>query len=261
MIPSPARYLLRFDDLCSTVHRERWRSLRALIDEFRIQPILAIVPDNHDPELMVSQAYSGFWEEMRTLESTGATIGLHGFHHLCSCAGHSILGLHRNSEFAGVDAATQSEWIREGLRILRSHGLNPRIWVAPRHGFDKHTIQALHAEGILLLSDGFARVPFLRGGITWIPQQLWGPVHKSEGIWTICIHPNTATDEDIARLRIFLRNNAAQFCSLSEILAAYSADTLTFGERIYASVALWRAKSSHARSRVLRFALRSKRAL
>jgi len=261
MIPSPARFLLRFDDLCPTVHGERWKIFRGLISEFNLQPILSIVPDNRDPELMVSAPNPGFWEELRALQSAGAAIALHGFHHLCSSPGRSILGLHRNSEFAGVDAETQHEWIREGLRILRRHGLDPRIWVAPRHGFDRHTLQALRAEGIPLVSDGFARVPFVRDGVAWIPQQLWGPVDQTKGVWTICIHPNTATDEDIARLRIFLRENIGRFWSLSQVLADYPPTTLPLAERIYASVALWRVKSSHARSRVLHFAFRSKSSL
>ena len=69
------------------------------------------------------------------------------------------------SEFAGVAADTQRAWIRHGLHILRSQGLNPKVWVAPRHGFDAHTLAVLHAEGIHLLSDGFARRPHRRGGI------------------------------------------------------------------------------------------------
>ena len=126
MIPAPAQYLLRFDDLCPTVSRERWRRFRSLIEEFRLRPILAIVPDNCDPELQVSPPDPAFWEQMRALEAAGATIGLHGYRHLCSSRGRSLLGLDRMSEFAGVAIETQRAWIREGLRILRGHGLNPQ---------------------------------------------------------------------------------------------------------------------------------------
>ena len=172
MIPSPAQYLLRIDDLCPTVSAQRWRQFQSLIEEFGLQPILAVVPDNQDPELEVSPPDPVFWDSMRTLHAAGAAIGLHGYHHLCESRCRSLVGLARTSEFAGVPAETQREWIHEGLRILRGQGLNPKIWVAPRHGFDRRTLDALCAEGITLLSDGFARVPFRRGGLTWIPQQL-----------------------------------------------------------------------------------------
>ena len=158
----------------------------------------------------------------------------------------ALLGLSRTSEFAGVPAETQRAWIHEGLEILRGQGLNPKIWVAPRHGFDGHTLEALCAEGITVLSDGFARVPFLRGGLTWIPQQLWGPVDKSRGLWTICVHPNTVSDAEIAALRAFLTVHSDQFTSVYRVLFRSQPTTLTPAERIYAEAALWRLKISRA---------------
>jgi predicted deacetylase len=176
----PAQYLLRLDDLCLTASRPRWQRFLELIEEFGIKPILAVVPDNRDADLELAPADAEFWARMRALEAAGATIGLHGYRHLSNGRGRSLVALHRATEFAGVAEETQREWIRAGLEILRGQGLDPRIWVAPRHGFDAHTLRALRAEGVGVLSDGFARVPFVRGGVTWIPQQLWGPVEKQQ---------------------------------------------------------------------------------
>ena len=255
MIPAPAEYLLRCDDLCPTISPERWRRVEALIEDFKLQPILAVIPDNRDPALQHSPPDPNFFHRMRRLEAAGAIIGLHGYRHLCASLGRGLVGLARSSEFAGVPAETQREWIHEGLHILRGHGLNPKIWVAPRHGFDRNTLSALRAEGITLLSDGFARVPFRRGGLTWIPQQLWGPVNKSNGIWTICIHPDTICDADIAALRAFLTVHSDQFTSVYRILFGSQPATLSFAERIYADAALWRLKISRAARRVRRTAL------
>ena len=36
MIPAPAEYLLRIDDLCPTVSAERWRRFESLIEEFQL---------------------------------------------------------------------------------------------------------------------------------------------------------------------------------------------------------------------------------
>ncbi len=250
MIPTPAEYLFRFDDLCPTISVERWLRFESLIHEFRLQPILAIVPDNRDPDLELSPPDPAFWQRMRALEAAGGVIGLHGYHHLCLSQGRSLLGLARTSEFAGVDSETQRAWIRKGLRILRNHGLNPRIWVAPRHGFDAHTLEALQAEGISLVSDGFARTSFLRGGVTWIPQQLWGPVEKPKGLWTICLHANTAPDAEIQALREFLTAHAAQCTSVDEALFRFQHATLTLAERLQAEAALRRFKLSRAVERI-----------
>ncbi len=255
MTSGSAQYLLRLDDLCPTVSRDRWRRLKFVIEEFRLQPILAIVPENRDPDLDRSLPDPAFWKQMRALESAGAVIGLHGYRHLCQSRDRSLLGLDRTSEFAGVAAETQRAWIRDGLRILRGRGLNPRIWVAPRHGFDKHTLEALRAEGIHLLSDGFARAPFLLGGVTWIPQQLWGPVDKRKGLWTICIHANTACEADIERICGFLAAHATQFTSIDQLLFQFQPATLTLPERLQAEAALWRLKSLRSFRRIRRRAV------
>jgi hypothetical protein len=250
MIPAPAEYLLRCDDLCPTTSLDRWRRVESLIEEFSLQPILAVVPDNRDPELCVATPDPAFWQRMHALEVSGAVVGLHGYRHVCASRGRSLLRLACKSEFAGVPAQTQRSWISEGLRILRAHGLNPRIWVAPRHGFDRNTLDALGAEGIALLSDGFARVPFRRGGVTWIPQQLWGPVDKKKGLWTICVHANTASEADISALRAFLNVHADQFTSVDRVLFRNQPTTLTLAEYLYAEAALWRLRASRAVRRV-----------
>jgi predicted deacetylase len=259
MLPRPAQYLLRVDDLCPTVSQRRWQSFLSLIVEFRIRPILAVVPDNRDLMLQHSPPDPEFWAGMCAMEAAGATIALHGYQHLCDSWGRSLLMLHRRSEFAGVPEDIQREWIHKGLDILRRHGLNPKIWVAPCHGFDAHTLDALRLEGISLLSDGFARVPFTRDGLTWIPQQLWEPVDKSKGLWTICIHVNTARNSQIDALHSFLRDHAAQFTSVDRVLAELEPTRLGMVEQLYQSLALWRARASHVRKRISHRSRRSRR--
>jgi predicted deacetylase len=250
MIPRPAQYLLRFDDLCPTMDLSRWQRYASLIEEFGIRPILAVVPDNKDHDLQRSRPDPGFWERMGRMEAAGATIALHGLHHLSGSKGKGLVPLHRHSEFAGVAPETQRRWIREGLGILRGHGLNPRIWVAPCHGFDRNTLRALQSEGINLLSDGFARTVFTRFGVTWIPQQLWAPENKSTGLWTICVHSNTAHSAQADRLRKFLGHHAAQFTSVDRALAELEPSGLRLGERIWGACALWRIEASRIRKRM-----------
>lgn len=247
MIPRPARYLLRFDDLCPTVSRERWQPCRALIDEFSIRPILAVVPDNQDPDLQVSLPDPEFWNQMRLLESRGATIGLHGYRHRCMSHGRSLVPTGGATEFAGIPAELQQTWIAEGLGIQRKHGLDPKIWVAPGHGFDHNTLLALRSERIECLSDGFTRGSALRSGIVWIPQQLWAPVEKRAGLWTICVHPNTISDAQIAELHEFLHGHANQFTSVDCVLAERQAAALSLAERMQEEFALWRRRASLAK--------------
>jgi peptidoglycan/xylan/chitin deacetylase (PgdA/CDA1 family) len=230
-----------------------------LIEEFGISPILAVIPDNLDHSLELSPPDPEFWAGMRAMQAAGAAIALHGYQHICDSRGHSLLALHRSSEFAGVAEDVQRQWICAGLKILRSYGLNPKLWVAPRHGFDGNTLRVLREQGIYALSDGFARVPHMRGGLAWIPQQLWEPVDKPKGLWTICIHPNSAGSSLVAQLQLFLRAHAAQFTSVDRVLDELRPCKLCLAEWLYERLALWRARTAHAGKRVRRRPGRSSR--
>ncbi len=249
MIPRPAQYLLRFDDLCPTIPAARWEQFRKLVEEFRIRPILSVVPDNQDRDLQCSPPDPSFWADLRSMEAAGAAIAVHGYRHLCYSRGQSLMNLHRKTEFAGVDFKSQRDWIRAGFGILRGKGLNPRLWVAPRHGFDRNTLRALRDIGVEHISDGFARIPFRRYGITWIPQQLWSPVAKTSGLWTICLHPNAADSSQFEHLRSFLQDYGAQFTSFDRVLKEFSARSLGLGELVYERMALWRVELRYRRRR------------
>jgi predicted deacetylase len=248
-LPKPAQYLLRIDDLCPTVHAGRWERLRMLIEEFGIRPILAVVPANLDSDLDASMPDPNFWNRIRVMEDSGATIALHGFAHVCRAHGRSLIPLHALSEFAGVDLDPQRQRISRGLAILRSYGLAPKLFVAPRHGFDRNTLLALREQGVGFISDGLARRPFVRFGVTWIPTQLWSPVRRSRGLWTICIHPNTTDDTRFAELRSFLSQCAGQFTSFDLIAAEFEPAPLGIPERSYELIATVRLRLRFARTR------------
>src|SRR5579863_9070115 len=58
----PATYLLRFDDLCPTMNWAVWQQIETALIEANVRPILAVVPDNKDPELSVGPERERFWE-------------------------------------------------------------------------------------------------------------------------------------------------------------------------------------------------------
>lgn len=247
-MPNATQYLLRFDDLCPTMAREPWARFERVLEEFQIRPILAVVPDNRDPELMREPADPNFWRKMRAWEQAGATIALHGYRHLCASSGNTLIPAQRFTEFAGVPEQVQRQWIREGLRTLRSHGLHPRLWVAPRHGFDQATLRALRAEGFPCLSDGLARRPIVRGGVMWIPQQIWAPVECDEGLWTICLHSNTAQPDAADELRAFFTRCGGQFTSFEQVIAEPLTSGLGAVERLRESIASLRLRHALGRS-------------
>jgi peptidoglycan/xylan/chitin deacetylase (PgdA/CDA1 family) len=241
-----ATYLLRFDDLCPTMSKQRFDAFMVLAERYGIRPVLAVVPDNQDAELKIDDPDPTFWSRMRDLQAAGATIALHGYRHSCSSSGRSLLRLHSRSEFAGVPEETQRKWIQDGLATLRTNGLSPRLFVAPRHGFDSATLRALRHEALGFLSDGFASRPFTRGGVLWIPQQLWEPVKKPRGLWTICLHTNTAQPGLLEKLDCFLREYADQFTNFDQLISEEQPTELRWNERLHEALALQRVRRRSA---------------
>jgi len=74
MASKPAQYLIRFDDLCPTVSRERWERFLAIVARHRVKPILAVVRENRNADLKIDEPDPEFWDRMRAIEGTGATI-------------------------------------------------------------------------------------------------------------------------------------------------------------------------------------------
>jgi len=235
-----SEYLLRFDDFCPTMDHDKWKKLADLLDQYGIKPIVAVVPDNQDPSLRVAPEDPSFWNRMNELQAHGYVVALHGYQHICHVRGHSLVPLHGFTEFAGASEAEQRCKLESGIRILQSHGLTPRVWVAPRHGFDHITVKVLRELGIHTISDGFARYPFRRDGSLWIPQQLWDVREMAQGVWTVCYHPNTFADRSFEQLRNFLAAHHTQFTTVEEIEQRWSRRRRSLGDCIFDS--FWRSR-------------------
>ena len=206
-----ARYLVRLDDACPWMNAERWGAVEALLDRYGVSPIVAVVPHCADPELRVAPEDPTFWERARRWQAKGWTIGLHGLDHVFTGKNRGLVPLNDYTEFAGRPEAEQRNKIRLGWEGLRSHGLEPRVWVAPAHTFDRTTLLCLEQETtIRVVSDGLARNAFRRWGFLWIPQQLWRPRRMPAGLWTLCLHPNEITDAELENLSRFLAQHSAQ---------------------------------------------------
>jgi predicted deacetylase len=220
-----ARYLLRFDDLCPTINHSKWSAVERIIDKHSVRPIVAVVPDNQDPTLIVDKEDMDFWERMRRLGDRGWTIGLHGYQHLCTDKGRSLVPIYETTEFAGLPESTQREKIGRGLEILAVHGLKPEVWVAPRHSFDSITNSVLKFLGIHSISDSFALFPYAEDGMLWIPQQMWRFRKMPFGVWTITLHPNSMTASDFADMDSFLAANRSRFTDFREIRSTFATRT------------------------------------
>ena len=198
-------YLIRLDDACPTMDAGRWSEVEEVLTRHDVKPIVAMVPANEDPGLIRGPVNEKFWTQAQGWARSGWTLALHGYSHALRPSSRGLVPVSLQSEFVGLPLEEQKRRIREGVGLLQQRGLAPLAWVAPAHGADRNTLEALKAESsIRLISDCFTRRPVKRWGFTWIPQQLWRPRNMPGGLWTICLHPNEMSQADIANLGFFI---------------------------------------------------------
>ena len=243
-----ARYLVRLDDACDTQNNQNWDAVESLLDRLGIQPIVAVIPCNEDPSLRRGAKDENFWMRVKEWEKKGWTIALHGYRHLYHevCRNDLVLPFHGRSEFAGLDLSIQKEMLTKAFAEFSSQDLYPSVWVAPGHAFDNNTLKALeHATPIRIVSDGIACHPFVEDGLTFVPQQLWWPKYRPFGIWTICLHPDTMTNEDIENLEATLHQERFRQKMISLPDALKHVRRKGLGTAIYARLFWLRWNFSH----------------
>lgn len=215
---SQAKYLIRLDDACHTSHLEKWQALENIFDEFSILPIVVVIPNNKDTTLFYSSHNNTFWEKIEAWQKKGWSIAMHGYEHTYHYVDKRklLLPFYSRSEFAGLDLQQQKSKIQNSLDIFNKFNIEPKLWVAPGHSFDEVTLDALRdIVDFRIVSDGISFFPYSHKGFVFIPQQLWDFVPKTFGIWTICLHPDTMTFDDIKVFRETILKNLPQNCFLS----------------------------------------------
>lgn len=210
-----SQYVIRLDDAAPHAQWKNWKKIEWLLDLYAIKPLVGVIPNCKDPELNILEENICFWEQVHAWGKKGWTIAMHGYDHRYISNSGGMNPVNLKSEFAGVSLAIQRQKIHDGVKIFRKHGIDPKVFFAPSHTMDFHTIEALKRESnIWIISDTVANYPYSKWGMTFVPQQS-GRVRKLPlGMVTFCYHPNRMTEADFVYLDKFLikyRNNFIDF--------------------------------------------------
>lgn len=249
-----ARYLLRLDDACPTMRHSAWSRMESILDCWGILPLVAVVPDNQDPELQIEVPDPAFWDRVRTWQGKGWEVAMHGYQHCFHYVSRRqlILPFYDRSEFGGLSLTEQAVKIRSAWKVFESMGIYPKVWIAPAHSFDHTTLQALRQETpIRIVSDGIAWNQYYEDDFYWLPQQLWSYAVKSSGFWTICLHPNSMDDQQLDQFERLLEQESirSQIVSLQNIYLTTRSRSLA--DRAY-YLWFWSRDSFYKRAVILR---------
>lgn len=211
------RLAFRLDDITADMDWEKFERVRALFDRYQVRPLLGVVPCNQDPKLKRGAERADFYDCLKTLRASGWTIAQHGYQHRYETASSGMLGLKKASEFAGLSLERQREKLKKGKAILRRHGLETDIFMAPGHTYDARTLQALKETGFRYVTDGYADWSYRRKGLIFLPCRSSHFV-RVRGMDTICLHTNEMQEEDFAELERTLRGQDRIIVDFAQLL-------------------------------------------
>ena len=73
---------IRMDDISPAMDWDKFEAFRSLLEEYGIQPLIGVVPDNQDDNLILGREKEEFWKYVRQLQQSGWTVALHGYRHV-----------------------------------------------------------------------------------------------------------------------------------------------------------------------------------
>ena len=211
---------IRLDDITPDMDWEKFRRLETLLDKYHIAPLLGIVPDNQDANLMRNPVMPGFKDYIQKWKSKGWVLAMHGWKHIYTTKKGGLFPLNNFSEFAGVSKDKQREMILDGIEKLQKQGVKTNIFMAPAHSFDKATLEVLKEAGFKYITDGFGTIPYEWKGITFLPIafQKNKDIEKESGYTTLVFHTNTMNVQDFLNFEKVLEKHKEDFISYKEYL-------------------------------------------
>lgn len=213
---------VRLDDITPDMDWEKFRRLEKMLDANHIAPLIGVVPDNQDSNLMRNPAMAEFDQQIKIWENKDWVLAMHGWKHIYTTQKGGLFPLNNFSEFAGVPKDKQREMIFDGKKKLQKMGIHTSIFMAPAHSFDKNTLCLLKEAGFKYITDGFGDFPYEWKGLTFLPIafQRSKDINKSEGYTTLVFHTNTMDEQEFLDFEKILKEHKNDFISYKEFLEA-----------------------------------------
>jgi predicted deacetylase len=209
----------RIDDVTPTMD---WPAFYATIDmlsKFNIKPILGVIPNCQAEELLHFAENNNFWTEIKQMQDDGYPIAMHGYDHIYISKSRGVFPVNNFSEFAEVPYEVQRQKIQKGVKILRDHGLNFNIFMAPGHSFDNNTCKILLDNDINYMTDGFGSNIFECNEMRFLPVILtWRRVYQLRK-WkygTLVLHTNIMSKDLLDRYRDICNSFSKNLFNYSE---------------------------------------------
>ena len=208
--------LIRFDDIAPNMNWEMMDRCEKILNEFTIKPVLGVIPNNQDSELLGYPKRDDFWNIIKKWQSKDWSIAMHGYTHVYDKETHKkdFFGYGGRSEFFGHSYEEQISRIKKGLKIFKEKNIEINTFFAPNHTYDLNTFNALKDSGILQVIDGYGLAPFKLKEIKFLPQLFYKLYMLPLGIQSTQIHINYWKEKDLEIFKHFIEKNHKKIVNL-----------------------------------------------
>ena len=212
--------LIRLDDIAENMNWDLMDKSELLFEKYKIKPILGVIPNNKDNELLSYPKKNDFWEKVRAWKNKGWEIAMHGSTHVYDkdTKNKDYFGHGGKSEFFGHPIEVQILKIKDGLKKFDNEKIKIRSFYAPNHTYDKNTLIALKETGINEIIDGYGLMPYTENNIKFIPQLFYKPLSLPFGIQCTQIHLNYWEQKDFDNFENFILNNLNKIITYDQAL-------------------------------------------
>ena len=212
--------LIRLDDIAENMNWSLMKKCELLFDKYNIKPLLGVVSNNQDPELLSYQKNDNFWNQIRAWKKKKWEISMHGYTHIYDreTEKKDYFNYGGKSEFFGHSYDEQFLRINSSLKIFKKENIEIRSFFAPNHTYDENTFSALKANNINNVIDGYGLMPFKKKKLNFIPQLFYKEISLPIGIQSTQIHLNYWKEEDFLNFEKFIEKNKSKIISFDQAL-------------------------------------------
>ena len=219
-ITENTKILIRLDDIAENMNWDLMKKSELLFEKYGIKPVLGVIPNNKDNELLSYPKKNDFWNQVRIWRDKGWEIAMHGSTHVYDkiCENKDYFGHSGESEFCGHSLETQTSKIKSGLKKFNDEKIEIRSFFAPNHTYDMNTFVALKNSGINEIIDGYGLMPYTENGLKFIPQLFYKLFILPFGIQTTQIHLNYWNQKDFDIFEKFIIKNSNKIISYDQAI-------------------------------------------
>ena len=212
--------LIRLDDIAENMNWDLMEKSEILFDKYSIKPVLGVIPQNQDKQLLSYPKKNNFWEIVRRWNDKGWKISMHGLTHVYdkNTNKKDYFGYGGGTEFCGHSLEVQTERIKKGLEKFQQEKIKINTFFAPNHTYDSNTFLALRNFGIKEIIDGYGLMPYLENEIKFIPQLFYKVYILPFGIQSTQIHLNYWAEKDFKEFENFIEKNSSRVITYDDAI-------------------------------------------